>query len=208
MSSWRNVLGPQPQWRFFLEFWKNTHFLHFDVTCASFCGWLKVWAGFLSITGSRKAGRVGERVRSADYSRRPRDASEHLAGRSEGSLMGKDRQPLKLPRSPQNWMFRLIAHYQTGCLPTKNERHLWTKIEHTKGNFSLTVSSSIPYAKAEVSLAEALLRVSTLVTHLLHPLVSPGSYSQRFPLYLRLSIWHDAWGCSSHFVTMRWWAQG
>lgn len=82
--------------------------------------------------------------------------------------MGKDRQPLKLPRSPQNWMFRLIAHYQTGCLPTKNERHLWTKIEHTKGNFSLSVSSSIPYAEAEVSLAEALLRMSALVTHFLH----------------------------------------
>ena len=61
ISSWRNVLGTQPQWRFLLEFWKNTHFLHFDVTCASFCGWLKAWAGFLSITGSRKAWRIGER---------------------------------------------------------------------------------------------------------------------------------------------------
>ena len=82
--------------------------------------------------------------------------------------MLKDRWPLKLPPSPHNWMFHLIAHYQTGCLPTKNERHLWAKIEHTRGNFSLSVSSSISYAKAEVNLAEALLSMSTLVTHLLH----------------------------------------
>ena len=75
---------------------------------------------------------------------------------------------LETSPSPRNWMFHLTARCETGCLPAKDERHLWTKIEHTKGNLSLSVSV-LQYlvCKGRDDLAEALLNTSTLVTHLL-----------------------------------------